>query len=78
LRSSSCLDARRPVEHEEQRRLLHAVIAERLAGAQLDEDGPLGAFPRVQDDGRPRTLRCLDLGKPPMAHEWGLPAPDER
>ena len=24
--------------------------------------------PRVQDDGRPRTVRCLDLGKPPVAH----------
>ena len=68
-------DAQRSVEHEEERGLLHAVVAERLAGAELDEDGPLGAFPRVQDDGRPRTVRRLDLGKPPMAHGLALPAP---
>ena len=74
-RLSAGRDAHRPVEDKEERGLLHAVVAERLAGAELDEDGPLGAFPRVQDDGRPGTVRRLDLGEPPMAHGLALPAP---
>jgi len=45
------VDTDRPVEDDEERRLLHRVVAERLPGAQLDEDGPLGALLRVEDDG---------------------------
>ena len=62
------LNAHVPVEDEEQRRLLDAVVAERLTGTQLDQDGPLGALPRVEDDRRPRAVRCLDLGKSPVPH----------
>ncbi len=61
-------DAYRPVEHEQERGLLDAVLAECLAGLQLDEDGPLGPLLRMEDDRRPRAVRCLDLGKPPVTH----------
>ena len=68
-------DTHRSVEHEQQCGLLDAVLAESLAAAQLDEDGPLGAILRVQDGGRPRTVRGLDLGQPPVTHERAFPAP---
>jgi hypothetical protein len=69
------LDAHRTGDDEEERRLPHGVVAERLAWPQLDEDGPLGALPRMKHHRRPRAVRCLDLGKPPMPHEWAFPAP---
>ena len=51
-------------EHEQERGLLDAVLAECLAGLQLDEHCSLGPVLRVQDHRRPRTVRCLD---PPEA-----------
>jgi hypothetical protein len=69
------LDVHRAVEHEQQRGLLHAMVAERLAGPQLDQHRPLRAVSRVQHGRRPRTVRYLDLGQPPVTHEQAFPAP---
>src|SRR5262249_23005992 len=68
-------DADVHVDDEQEGRLLDPVVTERLTGLQLDEHGPLGALLRMQDRGRPRTVRRLDVGKPPVAHERSFPAP---
>jgi hypothetical protein len=39
-------------EHEQEGRLLDAVVAELLAGGELDQHDPLGAVARVENDGR--------------------------
>jgi hypothetical protein len=68
------LDTHFSVYDEQERGLLHAVVAERLAGAQSDEDGALGAVPRMEDDGRPGAVRGLDLLELPVAHMHPLPS----
>jgi hydroxyacylglutathione hydrolase len=69
------VDTHGTIEHQEKRGFLHAVVAERLPGTQLDEDGALGAFSRMQHDGRSRAVGHLDFGKPPDAHEQDVTAP---
>jgi hypothetical protein len=49
------------------------MLAESLAGAQLDEDHALGPVARVDDDGRPRPVGGLDLVELPMVHEIAVP-----
>ena len=62
------LDADRPVEHEDESRLLHTVISERLTGFEPDEDDTPDAVRGMQDDGRPCAVWRLDLGKAPVTH----------
>jgi hypothetical protein len=76
-RLSTGLDAHGSVEHDKERGLLHAVVAELLAGTERDQDCPLCAFLRMQDDWRPRAMGQLDLVQVPMAHDPALPAPGE-
>jgi hypothetical protein len=66
-------DANRPVEHEQKHGLLHAMVAERLAGPELDEHRTRRGFSRVQHGRRPRTVRCLDFGQSPVTHEGPFP-----
>jgi hypothetical protein len=63
------IDPHGAVDDDEHSRLPHLMLAERLAGAQLDEDDALGSVAGVDDDGRPHPVRRLDLIEFPVAHE---------
>ena len=60
-------DARRAVDHEQPRVLLHLVVAELLAGIEPDEDGAGLVFAH-EHHRRPRPAGGLDLGQPPRVH----------
>ncbi len=69
----TCVDAHDPVDDDEHCRLPHLMLAERLAGAELDQDDALGPIARVDDDGRPRPVRRLDLVELPVTHDGAVP-----
>src|SRR5581483_7697618 len=67
------LDAHRAVDDDEERVLLHLVVAELLPGLEPDQDGARRLVVRMENDRRDAAARRLDLGEPPAAHRAILP-----
>ncbi len=68
-----CVDAHTALDDDEQTGLPHLMLAERLAGAQLDENDALRAVAGVEDDRRPFPVRSLYLAELPVVHVEYVP-----
>jgi hypothetical protein len=64
---AAALDPRAPVDDDDERVLLHLVIAELLSGEEPDQHGA-ALLGRVEDDRRATPVGGLDLGQLPAPH----------